>query len=123
MTTTSRRTHRRIIQSITIDYKYIEKVKLIKQEILSILKSHPDIDQAKTIAVYLASGNSMIGNRSEGSFGSNGINIQIYAMVNKVFFTNFINTQDDILLAIAKKLNSLNVEFAINPITILNHSN
>ncbi|BCD90279.1 hypothetical protein fh0823_04180 [Francisella halioticida] len=65
----------------------------------------------------------MIGNRSEGSFGSNGINIQIYAMVNKVFFTNFINTQDDILLAIAKKLNSLNVEFAINPITILNHSN
>nr|WP_245806548.1 mechanosensitive ion channel domain-containing protein [Francisella halioticida] len=123
ITTTSRRTHRRIIQYITIDYKYIEKVKLIKQEILSILKSHPDIDQAKTIAVYLASGNSMIGNRSEGSFGSNGINIQIYAMVNKVFFTNFINTQDDILLAIAKKLNSLNVEFAINPITILNHSN
>ena len=60
----------------------------------------------------------MIGNKSEGSFGSNGINLQIYAMVNKVLFTDFINTQDDIFLAIAKKLNSLNIEFAINPVTI-----
>ena len=118
ITTTSRRTHRRIVQFITIDYKYIEKVDLIKQEILSIFKSHPNIDQGKTIAVSLASGNTMIGNKSEGSFGSNGINLQIYAMVNKVLFADFINTQDDIFLAIAKKLNSLNVEFAINPVTI-----
>jgi MscS family membrane protein len=90
----------------------------MKQEILSILKSHPNIDQNKTIAVSLASGNTMIGNKSEGSFGSNGINLQIYAMVNKVFFADFVNTQDDVFLAIAKKLNSLDIEFAINPVTI-----
>ena len=107
-----------IVQFITIDYKYIEKIDLMKQEILSILKSHPNIDQGKTIAVYLASGNTMIGNKSKGSFGSNGIDLQIYAMVNKVLFTGFINTQDDIFLAIAKKLNSLDIEFAINPVTI-----
>ncbi|MED7819772.1 MULTISPECIES: mechanosensitive ion channel family protein [unclassified Francisella] len=122
ITTTSRRTHRRIVQYITIDYKYVEKIDLIKQEILTILKAHPNIDQNKTMAVSLASGSTMIGNKSEGGFGSNGINIQIYAMVNKVFFADFVNTQDDIFLDIAKKLLALNVEFAINPVSIRNNN-
>ena len=46
------------------------------------------------------------------------INQETSYINNKVLFTDFINTQDDIFLAIAKKLNSLNVEFAINPVTI-----
>lgn len=75
ITTTSRRTHRRILQYITVDYKYLKKIDLIKQEILIILKSHPNIDNNKTIAVALATGGTMIGNRSEGSFGANGINL------------------------------------------------
>lgn len=120
ITTTSRRTHRRIVQYITIDYKYLEKIDLIKQEVLDILKSHPNIDQNKTVSVSLAAGGTMIGNKSEGSFGSNGINLQIYAMVDKVFFTDFVNIQDDVFLAIAKKLNVLDVKFAINPVTIKN---
>ncbi|AIT09165.1 mechanosensitive ion channel protein MscS [Candidatus Francisella endociliophora] len=120
ITTTSRRTHRRILQYITIDYKHLGQIDLIKQEITSILKSHPNIDQNKTIAVALATGGTMIGNKSEGGFGSNGINLQIYAMVNKVFFTDFVNTQDDVFLAIANKLDGLDVKFAINPVTIKN---
>ncbi|WP_411861258.1 hypothetical protein [Francisella tularensis] len=54
----------------------------------------------------------------EGSFGSSGINIQIYAMVNKVFFSDFINVQDEIFINIAKELNDLDIEFAINPVTL-----
>ena len=85
ITITSRRTHRRIVQFITIDYKHIDKIAIIKQKILEIIKSHPNIDQNKTLAVSLASGGTNISGKSEGSFGSSGINIQIYMMVNKVF--------------------------------------
>ena len=38
-------------------------------------------------------------------------------MVNKVFFSNFINIQYEIFINIAKELNNLNLEFAINPVT------
>ncbi|AJI46607.1 mechanosensitive ion channel [Francisella philomiragia] len=118
ITTTSRRTHRRIVQFITIDYKYIDKIPVIKEKILAVLKSHPDIDQNKTVSVSLASSGSNISGRSEGSFGTNGINLQVYAMVNKVFFVDFITVQDEVFLSIAKELRDLNVEFAINPITL-----
>ncbi|AKH92454.1 mechanosensitive ion channel family protein [Francisella tularensis] len=118
ITTTSRRTHRRIVQFITIDYKHIDKIPVIKQKLLEILKSHPNIDQNKTLAVSLASGGTNISGKLEGSFGSSGINIQIYAMVNKVFFSDFINVQDEIFINIAKELNDLDIEFAINQVTL-----
>lgn len=118
ITTTSRRTHRRIVQFITVDYKYIDKIPVIKEKILAVLKSHPNIDQNKTLSVSLASSGSNISGRSEGSFGTNGINLQVYAMVNKVFFVDFITAQDEVFLSIAKELRDLNVEFAINPITL-----
>nr|WP_227806657.1 hypothetical protein [Francisella persica] len=67
--------------------KNIDKITIFKQKKLEIIKSHSNIDQNKTLAVSLASGciNISISGKSEGSFGSSGINIQIYAMVNKVF--------------------------------------
>ncbi|GAB4227311.1 MAG: mechanosensitive ion channel [Francisella sp.] len=120
ITTSSSRTHRRILQFITIDYKDIDKIPIIKEKILAILKSHPNIDKNKLIAVSLASGGSNISGKTEGSFGSNGINIQIYALVNKVLYSDFINIQDDIFISIAKELNKLNINFAINPITLHN---
>ncbi|MDE5041497.1 mechanosensitive ion channel protein MscS, partial [Francisella tularensis subsp. holarctica] len=76
ITTTSRRTHRRIVKFITIDYKHIDKIPVIKQKLLDILKSHPNIDQNKTLAVSLSSGGTNISGKLEGSFGSSGINIQ-----------------------------------------------
>jgi MscS family membrane protein len=118
ITTTSRRTHRRILQFITIDYSYIDKIDTIKEKILAILKAHPNIDPAKTISVSLASNGSIISGRNEGSFGNNGINIQIYALVNRVLFTDFINTQDDIFISIAKELNNMGIKFALTPIII-----
>ncbi|MDE4972238.1 mechanosensitive ion channel protein MscS, partial [Francisella tularensis subsp. holarctica] len=72
----------------------------------------------KTLAVSLASGGTNISGKLEGSFGSSCINIQIYAMVNKVFFSDFINVQDEIYINIAKELNDLDIEFAINPVTL-----
>ncbi|WP_041263826.1 mechanosensitive ion channel family protein [Francisella salina] len=118
ITTTSRRTHRRIVQFITIDYRYIDKIPVVKEKILAVLKSHPNIDQNKTVSVSLASSGSNISGKLEGSFGANGVNLQVYAMVSKVFFVDFITVQDEIFLSIAKELNNLNVEFAINPITL-----
>ncbi len=38
-------------------------------------------------------------------------------MVNKVFY-DFINVQDEILINLAKELNDLNIEFAINPVML-----
>ena len=93
-------------------------MEIIKSKILNILKSNQNVDQTKTIAVSLAVGNTTIGNKSEGSFGSNGINLQIYAMVNKVFFTDFLEVQDKILLDIAKEFNALAISFAVNPATV-----
>ncbi|MDE4944704.1 mechanosensitive ion channel protein MscS, partial [Francisella tularensis subsp. holarctica] len=75
---------------------------VIKQKLLEILKSHPNIDQNKNLAVSLASGGTNISGKLEGRFGSSGINIQIYAMGNKVFFSDFINVQDEIFINIAK---------------------
>ncbi|MDE4973993.1 mechanosensitive ion channel, partial [Francisella tularensis subsp. holarctica] len=99
-------------------YKHIDKIPVIKQKLLEILKSHPNIDQNKTLAVSLASGGTNISGKLEGSFCSSGINIQIYAMVNKDFFSDFINVQDEIFINIAKELNDLEIEFAINPVTL-----
>ena len=58
---------------------------LIKQEILAIFKSHPNIDQNKNYKSGTCY-STMIGNRSEGGFGASGINLQIYAMVNQGIF-------------------------------------
>ncbi|MBD5784332.1 mechanosensitive ion channel protein MscS, partial [Francisella tularensis subsp. holarctica] len=91
---------------------------VIKQKLLEILKSHPNIDQNKTLAVLIASGGTNISGKLEVSFGSCCINIQIYAMVNKVFFSDFINVQDEIFINIAKELNDLDIEFEINPVTL-----
>ncbi|MDE4942975.1 mechanosensitive ion channel protein MscS, partial [Francisella tularensis subsp. holarctica] len=76
-------------------------------KLLEILKSHPNIVQNKTLAVSLASGGTNFSGKLEGSFGSSGINIQFYAMVNKVFFSEFINVQVEIFLNISKELNVL----------------
>lgn len=118
ITSVSRRTHRRLLQYITISYDNIDKVEIIKSKIIDILKSHPYVDKSKTIAVSLAVGNTTIGNKSEGSFGSNGINIQVYALINKVFFVDFLEVQDKILLDIAKEFNALGISFAVNPTTV-----
>jgi len=123
ITNSSRRTHRRLLQYITIDYKNITKVELIKEKIISVLKSHPEVDQTKTLAVSLVMGGTTIGNKSEGSFGANGINLQIYAMINKVFFVDFLQVQDKVFLGIAKELEALEVSFAINPTTVKIESN
>ena len=107
-----------MLQYITISYDNIDKVEIIKSKIIDILKSHPYVDKSKTIAVSLAVGNTTIGNKSEGSFGSNGINIQVYALINKVFFVDFLEVQDKILLDIAKEFNALGISFAVNPTTV-----
>lgn len=123
ITTTSRRTHRRIVQNITIPYENLDKVEIIKQDIKEMVKNHPDIDENKTIAVSLLTGGTIIGNRTEGSFGANGINLQIYAMVKKVFYVDFLEVQDSILIKTAQILNGHGIEFAINPVTILTVDN
>lgn len=120
ITTNSRRTHRRILQYITVDYKHLEQITTIKESVLEMLKAHPNTDQEKTLTVSLAAGGTTIGNKIEGGFGSSGINIQIYALVNKIFFKDFIKAQDEIFIEIAKVLNRLEIQFAINPVTINN---
>ena len=114
VTTVSRRTHRRLLQYITINYENISKVEIIKDKILTVLKSHSEVDQTKTLAVSLVMGGTTIGNKSEGSFGSNGINIQVYAMISKVLFVEFLAVQDKVFLDIARELDALGVSFAVN---------
>ena len=118
ITNISRRTHRRLLQYITIDYNNINKIEIIKEKILAVLKSCPEVDQSKTLTVSLVMGDTTIGNKSEGSFGSNGINIQVYALVTKIFFADFLAVQDKIFLDIAKEFDALGVNFAINPTTV-----
>lgn len=114
----SRRAHRRLLQYITISYDNIAKVEIIKEKILAVLKSHPEVDQTKTLVVSLVMGDTTIGNKSEGSFGSNGINIQVYALVSKIFFVDFLKVQDKIFLDIAKEFDTLGIKFAVNPTTV-----
>jgi MscS family membrane protein len=49
---------------------------------------------------------------------TNGINIQIYALVSKIFFVDFLKVQDKIFLDIAKEFDTLGIKFAVNPTTV-----
>ena len=104
--------------AITISYENIPKIEIIKEKILTILKSHSEVDQTKILPVSLVMGDTTIGNKSEGSFGSNGINIQVYAMISKVLYVEFLAVQDRVFLDIARDLDALEVSFAVNPITL-----
>ncbi|AXA34128.1 mechanosensitive ion channel family protein [Francisella adeliensis] len=119
ITNFARRTHRRILQNITVDYKHLDDISMIKEEIYKILKSHPKLDPNMKTLVSLCPSGTVIGNRTEGSFGDRGVNIQIYAMTAYVLNADFREIQDDIFIQIAQSLNVKNISFAINPTTLI----
>ena len=118
ITNASRRPHRRMVQYFTIPHKDLGKFPEIREQILKMLHSHEDIDQNKTVAVSLASGNTNMGSKIEGAFGISGVNFQIYILINKVGYSNFLKAQDDILIKTVDILHNNNIKFAINPISV-----
>jgi MscS family membrane protein len=84
----SRMLNRRIKETFGVRYKDIERIDPIVQDIRTMLKTHPEIDQERVILVHLV------------SFGKSTLDIEVYTFTKTSDWEEWLNIQQEIFLKI-----------------------
>lgn len=98
--TPSRMTNRRIFETIGIRYDDIDKAKIITEQIETLLKKHPDIDQKQPLRVHFH------------HFNDSSLDIEIYAFTTATNKYDFQNIKQQILFSIADIVKNNAADFA-----------
>ena len=98
--TPSRMTNRRINEVIGIRYDDIKQMPLIVTEVEDMLKTHKDIDQAQSLRVYF------------NYFNASSIDFNLYAFTNTTSKGEYQKIKQDVLLQVAKIIESHQAEIA-----------
>lgn len=89
----SRMTHRRINETFGLRYRDMEQVKVITDDVRSMLTQHPEIDDQQTLMVHL------------NAFSESSIDFFIYCMTHTVNWQKYHEVKQDVLLQIAGIVN------------------
>ncbi len=106
----SRMTNRRIKCTVGIRYDDIDKLQAIVDEIEAMLKAHPDIDQRQTTFVSFV------------EFGPSSCDILVYTFTRTTQWVPFQKIQQDVLLKIARIIESHGAEIAFPTRTVHLHT-
>jgi MscS family membrane protein len=85
----SRMTHRRINETFGLRYRDMAQVKVITDDVRSMLTEHPEIDDQQTLMVHL------------NAFSESSIDFFIYCMTHTVNWQKYHEVKQDVLLRIA----------------------
>lgn len=95
----SRRSHRRIKETITIDYASQPNLEKIIEELKEKVGAHPEVDSSQSFSI------------SFFQYGDSGLQIFIYLLVNKMGYIKFLHTKQEILLLIEEVVRKFGAEF------------
>lgn len=96
----SRRTHRRIRETVSIRYEDMPNLEKIIEEMKEKIGAHPNIDNKQSFSI------------SFSGFGEYGLNIFIYVLVFRMGFIKFLGTKQEIFLIMQEVMNKYGAEFA-----------
>lgn len=85
----SRMTNRRIKETVGVRYDDVGKVAGIVEDIKTMLRSHPEIDQNQVVIVNLL------------SFGPSSLDIMVYTLTRTTAWVRFHEVKQDVMLKIA----------------------
>jgi len=102
----SRMTNRRINETLGIRYDDISSMKIIVEQVETMLKNHPDIDTSQTLMVNF------------NSFAASSVDFFIYTFTKTTNWVLFHEIKQDILLKIVEIIEANNAEFAFPTSTL-----
>lgn len=95
----SRRTHRRIKESIILDYSALPNIEKIVEDFNREVGNHPDVDNSQSFSIQFA------------SFGQNGLEVFIYILVNKVSYIKFLRVKQEVYLIMKRIVDEYGATF------------
>jgi MscS family membrane protein len=102
----SRMLNRRIYETIGLRYADVEAMPGVVQDVQEMLKSHPDIDQNRTLMVNFV------------EFGASSLNFFIYTFTKTTVWTEFHAIKQDVLFRIAEIIRKHDAEIAFPTQTV-----
>lgn len=94
----SRRTHRRIKETVSIGYEALPNIETIIDELIERIGSHPDVDNTQSFSISVA------------NFGHYGIEIFLYILIYKVGYIRFLRIKQEVYLIISDVLKKYGAE-------------
>lgn len=95
----SRRTHRRIKETITLVYEALPNIETIIDEMIEQIGAHPDVDNTQSFSISL------------NNFAEHGLEIFIYILIYKVGYVRFLRIKQEIYMIIEKIVKKYGAEF------------
>ena len=96
----SRMSNRRIYETIGLRYEDVAALPAIVEQVEAMLRSHPAIDQSRTLMVNFV------------SFGPSSLDFFVYAFTKTTVWTEFHAIKQEILFKIAEIISAQGAEFA-----------
>ncbi|MGE0623288.1 MAG: mechanosensitive ion channel family protein [Pseudomonadales bacterium] len=103
----SRMTNRRIYETIGVRYRDVGVLEAILDDVRTMLKEHPDIEQARTLMVNF------------NAFGPSSLDFFIYAFTRTTVWAEYHQIKEDVLLRIARIIDSHGAEIAFPTRTVV----
>ncbi len=103
----SRRSHRRIKETLSIRYEDMPNLEKIIDEIREKIAAHPSVDSKQSFSV------------SFSGFGQYGLNIFIYILVFRVGYIKFLSIKQELFITIQEIMSKYGAEFCF-PTTNIN---
>ncbi|NGX47247.1 MAG: Low conductance mechanosensitive channel YnaI [Chlamydiae bacterium] len=95
----SRRSHRRIKETITIGYDALPNLEKIIADLNEKIGAHPEVDNSQSFSITFF------------KFGDYGLQIYIYLLVYKMGYIKFLRTKQEIFLIIEEVVSKYGAEF------------
>lgn len=102
----SRRTHRRIRETIAIRYDDMPNLEKILQELNEKVAAHPQVDPSDSFSITFS------------KFGTSGLEIFLYVLVNRMSYIKFLTTQQEVFFIVQEVVSKYGAEFCY-PTTIV----
>jgi MscS family membrane protein len=96
-----KRSHRRLVAKVPIDYDDTSKIETITKKIESYLKSHPMVDNKQDCSISLT------------SYGPYSVELTIYTYLKEINFVRFHQQQQEILLEINNIIQKAGASFGV----------
>ncbi|NGX37197.1 MAG: Low conductance mechanosensitive channel YnaI [Chlamydiae bacterium] len=95
----SRRTHRRLKETVTLTYEDFPNIEKIIEEMKEKIGAHPEVDEKESFSITL------------DKFGIHGLEIYIYLLVYKMSYVKFMRIKQEIFLIIEEIIRKYGAEF------------
>ncbi len=95
----SRRSHRRIKETLTIGYDALPNLEKILAEFNEKVGSHPEVDNTQSFSITFM------------KFGDYGLQIYVYLLVHKMGYIKFLRTKQELLLIMEEIVHKFGAEF------------